>query len=122
MDYSINSLRHLEQCKAVLVESKYKVIAIEYDICEALVNKVDTYRKKNGKRAILTHRFGQWIKFPKEMIKWGKAEKTGTTNDWCVGDREDYTYTVNKRYITKEDKDKIVNMYKEKNKKYFKTF
>ena len=111
MVFNYSTKRYLQEMKAVLVSSQYKVVTIDYYNLKAYVNKVDVYKKRNGKLCKVQHHFGRWVQFPKEMIGYAKSTRTGVTDDWCVGDREEYTYEQTTRYLTAESKKQIVELY-----------
>jgi len=111
MEFNFRTTAYLKEMEAVLVESTYKVTNIDFHNLKAFVNKVDTFKKRNGKFCKVEHHFGKWITFPKEFVRYGKHTITGTTNDWSVGDREEYTYDKTVKYLTKESKEEIVKLY-----------
>ena len=112
MKFNHKTLQYLKEMEAVLIESKYKVVNVDFHNLTAFVNKVDTYRKRNGKLCKVEHHFGKWISFPKEFVRYGKRYEQRETNDWCVSDRETYTAEFTMKYLTKESKEQIVKMYK----------
>ena len=112
MKFNYKTTQHLKEMEAVLISSEYKVCEIDFHSLKAYVNKVDTFKKRNGKLCKVEHHYGKWVSFPKEFVRYGKHTMKATTNDWCVSDREDYTYQKTVKYLTKESKEEIVKMYK----------
>lgn len=112
MKFNHRTLQYLKEMEAVLIESKYKVIDVNFYNLTAFVNKVDIYKKRNGKICTVEHHFGKWVSFPKEFIRYGKHKIKETTNDWSVADREDYINEKTIKYLTKQSKEEIIKIYK----------
>ncbi len=111
MIFNYRTQNHLKENEAVLIRSEYKICQIDWCNLKAFVNKVDLYKKRNGKTCTVEHHFGKWIPFSKDLIRYGKQTKKAETTDWCIGDREEYTYEVKTKYLPKESQNEIVKMY-----------
>jgi len=117
MQFNYKTKEYLKQNEAVLIKSEYKICQINFHNLTAFVNKVDTYRKRNGKICKVEHHYGKWIPFTKDLIRYGKSIKKGETNDIFVGDREPITYEVKNKFLPKESQQQIINLYIKENDK-----
>ncbi len=111
MRFNQATLSYLSEVGAVLQKSEYKVTDVNFGELKAYVNKVDTYKKRNGKICKVEHHFGKWVSFPKEYVSYGQRKYTGETNDWCVGDRETISGTTTCKYLNAAAKEHIVKLY-----------
>ncbi len=112
MEFNYRTQNYLKENEAVLIRSEYKICQIDFYNLKAFVNKVDLYKKRNGKTCTVEHHFGKWIPFTKDLIRYGKSIKKGETNDICVGDRESYTYEIKTKYLPKEAQEQICKLYR----------
>ena len=113
MLFNFRTTAYLKETQAVLVESNYVVTDIDFQNLKAHVNKIDTYKKRNGKLCKVEHHFGRWVAFPKELVSYGKRIVNGTSNDWSVGDRVDYSFETTMKYLSKDAKQEIIKLYRE---------
>jgi hypothetical protein len=111
MVFNYRTQKHLKDNDAVLIKSGLQICSIDFYNLRAFVNKVDLYKKRNGKKCRVEHHFGKWIPFSKDLIKYREHTKTDETNDICVGDRESYNYKVKSKYLPKESEQEIINKY-----------
>lgn len=96
---------------ATLISSEYKVIGFDWKNNKACVNKVDTYRKRNGKKCYVHHHFSMWIAIPDELIDVTEKEVTVESNDWYVSHRETITRTVKVKNVSDENQKVLVGLY-----------
>lgn len=114
MRFNSRTMRYLKDNEAVLIDSVYKVCDVDYPGLQAWVNKIDTYRKRNGKQCKVEHRFGRWVEFPKDMIEKRPQKHTAFIDDFHVSERGEETYTVMVNCLSKESRAKIVQLYHSK--------
>lgn len=111
MRFNQATLSYLSEVGAVLQKSEYKVTDVNFGELKAYVNKVDTYKKRNGKICKVEHQFGKWVSFPKEYVSYGQRKYTCETSDWSVADREVVTGTKTAKYLNNAAKEQIVKLY-----------
>ena len=96
--------------QAVLIDSKYKVFQIDFENMKALVNKQDTYKKRNGKTCHVEHKFGRWIPFNKEDISDGL--RNYTSYDSSVHGLDVIKGQRSAKYLKPDVKIRLVDEYK----------
>jgi hypothetical protein len=109
MEYNSRIKQYLQEMQAVLIESKYKVFDIDFTNLKALVNKQDTYMKRNGKKCHVEHKFGRWISFQKEDVSYGF--KSETYHDSSVHGLEVGKTKTRCKFLKNEVKERIVAEY-----------
>jgi hypothetical protein len=109
MIFSKRTLGYLKDNEAKLIKSEYRITDINFSKLEAFVNKIDTYQKRNGKLCKLEHKFGRWVPFTKEDIKYGQANHTSF--DSSVYGIEEIHGTHTTKYLIKEVKARIIQEY-----------
>jgi hypothetical protein len=112
MQFSYRTRQYLESLQSVLLKTGFEVVDVDYYSETFCVNKVDYWKKRNGKIVKVFHHFTKWYKLPPEMIKWRKVTKNGISTSWVWQDDPYYTYTVNQKYITRGDARKLMDMLK----------
>ena len=110
MIFNYRTKNYLKDMEAVLIDSKYKIFQIDFDNMKALVNKQDTYKKKNGKTCHVEHNFGRWISFKKEDISWGI--QNFKKYDSSVHGLEEVKGRKSVKYLRPEIKEQIIFEYK----------
>jgi hypothetical protein len=109
MDFNYKTKAYLQEMQAVLIDSKYKIFQIDFENMKALVNKQDTYKKRNGKTCHVEHKFGRWIPFKKEDISWGM--RNYTSYDSSVHGLEEIKGQKATKYLKPEIKEQLVAEY-----------
>lgn len=112
MVFSHRTTDYLQSLQSVLIKSGYEIVGFDWPKELVCINKVDHYKKRNGKIARVFHHFSTWRKIPTEMIKWHQVTKKGYSRSWIWHDDPEYNYQVNERYITRGDAKKIIEIYK----------
>lgn len=103
-------MEYLKSLDSVLIESNYEIVDIDWKSEILCINKVDKYRKRNGKVVKVFHHFRKWVQIPKEMIKWHTVTNKGYNFHWVWADDPEYSYQKQEKYITKGDAKKIIEM------------
>ena len=118
MKFGYRALQYIKDTGAVLTKSNYEVVGIDFCNLKACVNKIDHYKKRNGKSLRVEHYFEKWIPFTKDMISYGQRKHTDYVNSiYASESQEQYTYTTTEKYLNRENKQKIINEYSNVNKK-----
>ncbi|HEY4326408.1 MAG TPA: hypothetical protein VGN20_20660 [Mucilaginibacter sp.] len=112
MDFSHRTTAYLESLQSKLIKSGYEIEHIDFNKEIFCINKVEHWKKRNGKIAKVYHHFRKYYQLPKEMIKYRQITKTGYSNSWVWADDPEYKYQVNQKYITKEDREELLTIYK----------
>lgn len=111
MIFSFRTTEYLQSLGSVLIKSGYEITGFNWPKNMACINKVEHWKKRNGKTAKVFHHFQKWVQIPDEMIKWRKVTKKGFSTSWVWADDPEYTYQVNEKFITRGDARKLIEMY-----------
>lgn len=112
MDFNFRTMEYLKSLNSVLIQSGYEITSFNWPKELVCINKVDHYKKRNGKVVKVFHHFRTWYHIPKEMIKWHSVTKKGYNFSWVWADDPEYTYQVNEKYISRGDARFILENYK----------
>lgn len=111
MEFGRRSKERIKQLGATFEVSEYKVTGFNFRLNQALVNKVDTYRKPNGKKIEVHHKFAEWVNIPSGLIVETEKQITCETNDWYVSHRETYVKTIMVKTVPKESHHHLIKIY-----------
>lgn len=108
-----NTLRHLTETGAKLTSSEVKIFSIDFESKIATVNIVETYIKRNNKTCYVTDCTKERkIKFTKDDITTKIIKKKCYSNEWCIGDRDEYIAEFERHILTTIEEQKIIYDYK----------
>jgi len=111
MQFNRKTLAHLKSLDSVLITSEWKIVQSNSKQRTATVNKVDTYKKRNGKLCKVYHHFQKYVKdIPLEYYAQVKHTGHGTSNEWLVSERDDYTYTYYAPMLKSDCIAKVIKM------------
>ncbi len=111
MEFSFKTKERLRILEASFVSSEYKVTGYDFKNSMAFINKVDTYKKPNGKKLYVHHKFGEWVNIPNNYIITYEKEIEYETNDWFVSHRETATKVIKYSYVPEEYHSDLIKAY-----------
>lgn len=112
MDFNYRTTAYLESLQSVMIKTGYEIVGFDWPKNLVCINKVDHWKKRNGKVVKVFHHFRQWYVIPEAMIKWHKVTKKGFNHHWVWADDPEYTYTVDEKYISRGDARTLLETYK----------
>jgi hypothetical protein len=101
MQFGYKTTAYLESLQSVFVKSVYEITGFNWRLGHVCINKVDYWKKRNGKVVKVFHKFSTWYKIPEQLIKYREVEKTGISTSWIWADDPYYTRTVKEKFITR---------------------
>lgn len=109
MEYNTRTKVYLSEMKAVLIDSSYKIVDIDFTNLKALIIKQDTYKKRNGKTCRVEHPIKTWVQFTKDDISYGV--RNYTTYDSGFYGLEEIKGQRSCKYLKSDVKKKIISNY-----------
>ena len=108
-----NTKKHLTENYAKLQSTEIKIFSVDFESKIATVNIVEHYIKRNKKTCYVTDFTKERkLKFTDDLITTKIIKKKCYSNEWCVGDRDEYISEFERLVLTPDGERKVIYDYK----------
>lgn len=110
MKLNNKTIQYLKDMEAILIDSYPKISSYNFFQNKVYIQTVSYYRKRNGKQCRVEHNDGKWIPFNKSIVKYRKINYKRI--DSSIYGLEEVNAIRTERYLSKEDKEILINIFK----------